>query len=65
MTTPPLELTETDENIGRVGTMTVEGLEFEVRVLAMRKRYGHKDYKVTPVRGAGNRWAEQNKVRFD
>lgn len=54
-----------DPKIGTVGVMSVNGLEFEVRVLATRRRYGHTDYKITPVRGSGNRWAEQSSIRFD
>lgn len=51
--------------VGRVGMIAVNGLSFEVRVIGVRKRYGHTDYKIMPVRGGGNRWAESNTISFD
>ena len=59
------ETGSTDPIVGRVGMITVNGLSFEVRVIGVRKRYGHTDYKIMPVRGGGNRWAESNTILFD
>lgn len=65
MFSPYLDTKSPDDKIGSVGVITTDGLEFEVRVIAVRRRYGHTDYKIVPIRGAGNRWAEQSKIRFD
>lgn len=59
------ETASADPMVGRVGMIAVNGLSFEVRVIGVRKRYGHTDYKIMPVRGGGNRWAESNTISFD
>jgi hypothetical protein len=46
----------------RTGSMTVDTLTFTVRVLEARNRYGHLDFRVTPISGDGERWVEQHRV---
>jgi hypothetical protein len=49
---------ELKENIGRQGLLSVTGtaLKFAVAILDARSRYGHLDYKVTPIAGNGETW---------
>ena len=49
---------ELKENIGKQGLLSVTGtaLKFSITVLDARSRYGHLDYKVTPIAGDGETW---------
>ena len=49
---------ELKENIGKQGLLSVTGtaLKFSITILDARSRYGHLDYKVTPIAGDGETW---------
>ena len=49
---------ELKENIGKQGLLSVTGtaLKIGVTILDARSRYGHLDYKVTPIAGEGETW---------
>lgn len=49
----------------RTGSMTIDTLSFAVRIIEARTRYGHLDYRVTPLAGSGERWVEQHRVTLD
>ena len=55
---------ELKQNIGKTGTLTVSGspLRFTVLILDARSRYGHLDYKVTPVSGDGETWHADSNI---
>jgi len=55
---------ELKENIGKTAMLTVSGspLRFAVLILDARSRYGHLDYKVTPVSGDGETWHADSNV---
>ena len=57
---------ELKENIGRHGLLAITGttLEFTVLILDARSRYGHLDYKVTPLAGAGETWHASTSLRI-
>lgn len=57
---------ELKENIGKTGMLTVSGTElrFAVLILDARSRYGHLDYKVTPLAGAGETWHASTSLRI-
>ena len=54
------------ENIGRHGLLVITGttLEFTVLILDARPRYGHLDYKVTPLAGAGETWHASSSIKI-
>lgn len=57
--TPPrkkLTPTAARETVGGTGTVTFNGLTFEVRILATKRAYGTARYLVTPVSGHGQTW---------
>lgn len=49
----------------RTGRMSIDTLSFAVRIIEARTRYGHLDFRVTPVTGEGERWVEQHRVTLD
>jgi hypothetical protein len=55
---------ELKQNIGRTAMLTVSGspLRFAVLILDARSRYGHLDYKVTPVSGDGETWHADSNI---
>jgi hypothetical protein len=57
--------TDLTQYADRTGRMTVDTLSFAVRVIEARNRYGHLDFRVTPIAGGGERWVEQHRVDLD
>lgn len=57
--------TDLTQYADRTGSMTVDTLSFAVRVVEARTRYGHLDFRVTPIAGNGERWVEQHRVDLD
>ncbi len=57
---------ELKENIGKQGLLSVTGtaLKIGVTVLDARSRYGHLDYKVTPIAGEGETWHESTAIQI-
>lgn len=57
---------ELKENLGRQGLLSVTGtaLKFTVIILDARLRYGHLDYKVTPVSGEGETWHASTAIKM-
>ncbi len=57
---------ELKENIGRQGLLSVTGttLKFVVTILDARSRYGHLDYKVTPIAGEGETWHASTAIKI-
>ena len=54
---------EADKHIGSVRTLNDgSGLNFPVKVLDLRPRWGKIDAQVTPIGGAGTRWVEINRL---
>jgi hypothetical protein len=55
---------ELKQNIGKTGTLIVSGspLRFAVLILDARSRYGHLDYKVTPISGEGETWHADSNI---
>lgn len=49
---------ELQKNIGAQGLLSITGtaLKFAVTILDARARYGHLDYKVSPISGEGETW---------
>ena len=47
---------------GTSGTLSLEGLDFAVKVVDARIRFGHLDLAVSPVSGGGQRWVESHRV---
>lgn len=47
---------------GKFARVTLEGLEFGVKITDVRKRYGHVDLLVTPRSGEGERWIQSDRV---
>jgi hypothetical protein len=54
-----------DSFSGKIGLMDVDGLNFEVRIAGARVRFGHLDFLVTPVNGAGEKWIESHRIDLD
>lgn len=57
---------ELKENIGRQGLLSVTGttLKFLITILDARSRYGHLDYKVTPIAGDGETWHASTAIKI-
>jgi len=57
---------ELKENIGKQGLLSVTGtaLKIGVTILDARSRYGHLDYKVTPIAGAGETWHASTAIKI-
>lgn len=57
---------ELKENIGKQGLLSVTGtaLKIGVTVLDARSRYGHLDYKVTPIAGEGETWHASTAIKI-
>ena len=45
-------------DVGREGTLTVNGLAFRVRVLDAKFSYGRRRWLVEPLSGGGASWTE-------
>ena len=56
-----LEMTQA---LGKLAAMRVGDLEFEVRILDVRTRYGRTDYQVTPVAGKGKTWKSEDSIKI-
>ena len=54
------------ENIGKHGLLSIAGteLQFTVLILDARPRYGHLDYKVTPIAGDGETWHASTAIQI-
>lgn len=54
------------ENIGKHGLLSIPNsvLKFTVLILDARPRYGHLDYKVTPLAGAGETWHASSSIKI-
>jgi hypothetical protein len=54
------------ENIGKHGLLSIPNsvLKFTVLILDARSRYGHLDYKVTPLAGEGETWHASTSLRI-
>jgi hypothetical protein len=44
--------------IGKLASITFNGLTFVVKVLETATPYGKRRYRVTPVKGSGEAWVE-------
>ena len=57
---------ELKENIGKHGWLAIAGtsLQFTVLILDARPRYGHLDYKVTPLAGDGETWHASTAIKI-
>lgn len=44
------------------GIIHEKGLSIAVRIIDARRRYGHLDLKVTPLKGAGETWVERKNI---
>lgn len=49
---------------GRTGTLEVSGLNFHVKIVDARKRFGHLDLKIVPTQGNGERWIQSNRINI-
>lgn len=49
-------------NVGKVGLLTVDGLQIEVLIQDARQVWDRLDYLVTPVRGTGQQWVSAQRV---
>ena len=47
---------------GLYGTVVENGMEFDVRVVDSRQRFGHLDLLCVPVSGRGQRWVEHKNI---
>lgn len=56
---------ELDSFEGKVGVMEVDELRFDVRITAARIRFGHLDFRITPVDGSGAKWVESHRISLD
>jgi hypothetical protein len=54
------------ENIGKHGLLSIPNsvLKFTVLILDARSRYGHLDYKVTPLAGEGETWHASTSLKI-
>lgn len=51
--------------VGQIGYVDLDGLEVNVEVLDVKSRYGHLDFKVTPLSGGRERWVQATRVSID
>lgn len=49
-------------SIGKKGSISMDGLSIEVKVVDFKQSYGRDRWLVTPVSGKGQKWIEQNPV---
>lgn len=49
-------------NVGKIGLLTVDGLQVEVLIQDARRVWDRLDYLVTPVRGTGQQWVSAQRV---
>jgi hypothetical protein len=49
-------------SIGTVGTVEMEGMRIQVRVVDMRQRWNVVDALVEPLAGTGRKWIEARRV---
>ncbi len=56
---------ELTELLDRTGTIDLDGLAVQIRVLDARIRFGETDLQVSPVAGSGTRWARAYAVTLD
>lgn len=54
--------TESYKNI--TGTITLDGLTVDVKVIDARVAYGRLDFSVEPLSGSGSRWVSSSKVKL-
>ena len=58
-----LTAVEAEKHIGTIRTLNDgSGLNFPVKIVDMRQRFGKVDAQVTPVGGAGARWVEIDRL---
>ena len=56
--------TELSAPIGSVGLYdTGTDIDFQVRIVDTRQRYGQTDYLIEPVAGQGRKWVSHYKVK--
>jgi hypothetical protein len=48
--------------VGLTGSVTENGMTFDVRVKESRRRFGHLDLLCTPIAGTGERWVEYKNI---
>lgn len=51
-----------DDYKGRLATISVDTLAFDVEIKDARIRFGRLDFLVAPQSGEGQKWVEQHKV---
>jgi hypothetical protein len=50
-----------DAYVGQNGMVEENGLKFSVKVLDVRRRYGHTDLLITPRDGTGTTWIDSER----
>lgn len=56
--------TELASPIGKQGVYDIgTDLDFQVRIVDTRQRYGQTDYLIEPVAGQGRKWVAHHKVK--
>lgn len=55
---------EAAEMIGKVGVITIHGLDIEVKIIDVRNSWGRFDFLVCPVAGEGRRWVSEYRLRL-
>lgn len=52
-------------NIGKLGSIPVNGLTVHVHIMDGKVSYGTPRYLVTPVSGTGSVWVDSSRVSFE
>lgn len=47
---------------GKKGTIKIETMTVAVKILSIRRRFGHVDALITPTAGTGEKWISLHKV---
>lgn len=50
---------EVEQFVGQKGTVTLQGLIINIRILDVKRSYGRTRYLVTPLSGIGEIWTER------
>lgn len=58
-----MSVAELSNLLGKEGMLDINGLQFMVRIIDVRKVFGRTDYKVTPVSGTGTIWVESHRLK--
>jgi len=55
-------LTKASKNLNKVANYNVDGLIFNVTIIALKVSYGILRYQITPLSGSGQKWVNSDSI---